>query len=251
MGKFYLKKALMGYKESEQSKADYMAWDIDEADDFFSKMSELIKKNQENEELLSESKQKNEELTEKNKELQRKIKELEEHLRREMTQSVNSQELYIQTKNLLAIEEKKNDNLLRIKRERANADRKLTTKKDHCGYVQTYCEQTKLIKTIKKQVTQGMRSRTVLDKVSLLVWKYNFQTPYLASFSSDMVKDLILKDLKNYGLLYDEDFGFYDKKSEFEASMNKYDFFNFSITLKSNSKYWEVKLQSWEQLKFC
>ena len=60
----------MGYKESEQSKADYMAWDIDEADDFFSKMSELIKKNQENEELLSESKQKNEELTEKNKELQ-------------------------------------------------------------------------------------------------------------------------------------------------------------------------------------
>lgn len=44
MGKFYLKKALMGYKESEQSKADYMAWDIDEADDFFSKMSELIKK---------------------------------------------------------------------------------------------------------------------------------------------------------------------------------------------------------------
>ena len=55
MGKFYLKKALMGYKESEQSKADYMAWDIDEADDFFSKMSKLTKENQDNKELLSQS----------------------------------------------------------------------------------------------------------------------------------------------------------------------------------------------------
>ena len=251
MGKFYLKKSLMGYKESEQSKADYMAWEINEADDFFSKMSELTKKNQEKEELLSKSKQKNEELTEKNKELQRKIKELEEHLRREIEQAINSQELYIQTKDLLKVEQKKNENFLRISRERANSERKLTPKKQHCGYIQTYCEQTKLIKTIKKQVTQGMRSRTVLDKISLLVWRYNFQTPYLASFSSDIVKNLILKDLKNYGLLYDEDFGFYDKKSEFEASMDKYDFFNFSITLKSSSKYWEVKLQSWQQLKFC
>ena len=241
----------MGYKESEQSKADYMAWEINEADDFFSKMSELTKENQDNKERLSKSREKNEELAEENKKLQEKIKELEESLRKETARTINSQELYLQTKDLLNVEEKKNANLLRISRERANADRKITPKKDHCGYVQMYCEQTKLIKTIKKEVTQGMRSRTVLDKISLLVWKYNFQTPYLASFSSDMAKELILKDLKKHLLIYDENFGFYDRKSEFEASANKYDFFNFSINLKSNSKYWEIKFQSWEQLKFC
>ena len=241
----------MGYKESEFLKADYMAWEIGEANNFFSKMDKLTKENQDNEELLSQTKQNNKKLAEENKNLQIKIKELEEKLRREIEQAINSQELYIQTKDLLKVEQKKNENFLRISRERANSERKLTPKKQHCGYIQTYCEQTKLIKTIKKQVTQGMRSRTVLDKISLLVWRYNFQTPYLASFSSDIVKNLILKDLKNYGLLYDEDFGFYDKKSEFEASMDKYDFFNFSITLKSSSKYWEVKLQSWQQLKFC
>lgn len=248
MGKFYLKKALMGYKESEQSKADYMAWDIDEADDFFSKMSKLTKENQDNKELLSQSREENEKLAEENKKLQAKIKELEENLRKETARTINSQELYLQTKDLLKVEEKKNANLLRISKERANADRKITPKKDRCGYVQIYCEQTKLIKPIKKQVAQGNRSYTVLDKISLLVWKYHFQTPYLASFSSDMVKDLILKDLKTHVLLYDENFGFYDRKSEFEASAKDYDFFNFSINLKSNSKYWEIKFLSWKQI---
>lgn len=239
----------MGYKIVEnENDADFMAWDINEADDFFSKMTKLTKENQDKQGLLTQAKQKNQELAEKNQELQTKIKVLEETLRTETTQAINSQELYIQTKNLLEVEQKKNENLLRISRERANADRKITPKKDRCGYIQTYCEQTKLIKTIKRQVTQGIRSRTVLDKISLLVWKYNYQTPYLASFPSDMAKDLILKDLKTNTFLYDENFGFYDKKSEFENSAKEYDFFNFSLSLRANSKYWEIKFFSWKQI---
>jgi hypothetical protein len=73
-----------------------------------------------------------------------------------------------------------NANLLRIAKERANADRKLKPKKDHTGYV--------VLSSMEKEYRHqdgGRRWRSVM------LWETVMQTPYTVGFTIAEVKELM------------------------------------------------------------
>lgn len=77
-----------------------------------------------------------------------------------------------------------NANLLRISRERANADRKLKPKKEHTGYYVVFSEET------DHQYKDGNRH---LKKVVL--WKTVIQSPYVVDFPAAQARKQILEEL--------------------------------------------------------
>ena len=78
-----------------------------------------------------------------------------------------------------------NRNLLRISRERANADRRLSPKKEHDGYL----------------VLQSREWRERLsDRSTMHTWKSVIQTPYDASMEPEIAKNQIFDDLVKYVL---------------------------------------------------
>ena len=78
-----------------------------------------------------------------------------------------------------------NRNLLRISRERANADRRISPKKRHDGYL----------------VLQSREWRERLsDKSVMQTWKSVLQTPYDASMEPEIAEKQIFDDLVNYVL---------------------------------------------------
>ena len=80
-----------------------------------------------------------------------------------------------------------NQNLIRICRERANADRKLRPKKGHTGYIV-------LESRMKPYRYRDSWDRTRWKEVDL--WETKLQSPYSVQFSAKQVKDLIESDLK-------------------------------------------------------
>lgn len=77
-----------------------------------------------------------------------------------------------------------NENLLRISRERANADRGLRPKKAHTGYV--------VVSSSEKEV----RYKTSRNKLlTTKVWETVIQSPYSVDFSENQARKLIEKDL--------------------------------------------------------
>ena len=77
-----------------------------------------------------------------------------------------------------------NANLLRISRERANADRKLQNKKERSGYVVVYSEEKNC---------QFRDSRKCLHQVKL--WETIIQSPYSVQFTEEVARKQILEDL--------------------------------------------------------
>lgn len=77
-----------------------------------------------------------------------------------------------------------NANLLRISRERANADRKLRPKKEHTGYFVVFSEET------DHQYKDGNRH---MKKVVL--WKTVIQSPYAVDFPAAQARKQILEEL--------------------------------------------------------
>lgn len=77
-----------------------------------------------------------------------------------------------------------NANLLRISRERANADRKLKPKKEHTGYVVVVSEET------DHQYKDGNR-----HVKRVLLWKTVIQSPYVVDFPEEQVREQILEEL--------------------------------------------------------
>ena len=78
-----------------------------------------------------------------------------------------------------------NRNLLRISRERANADRRISPKKKHDGYL----------------VLESREWRERLsDKTIMHTWKSVIQTPYDASMEPETVENQIFDDLVNFVL---------------------------------------------------
>lgn len=75
-----------------------------------------------------------------------------------------------------AYQERLNANLLRISKERANADRKLRPKKTHTGYVVTYSAE------------REYRYRERKTTVSVMLWETVLQTPYSVDFTEEQVK---------------------------------------------------------------
>ena len=76
-----------------------------------------------------------------------------------------------------------NANLLRISKERANADRKLRPKREHTGYVVISSSEVKYIYKAKRTTR------------SVLLWETVLQSPYTVAFSEDQARHLIFDAL--------------------------------------------------------
>lgn len=75
-----------------------------------------------------------------------------------------------------------NENLLRIARERANADRKLKPKKEHTGYVVV----------VSSEKIYRYKNRHRLESVKL--WETVIQSPYSIEFPAEQAKRMILEE---------------------------------------------------------
>lgn len=136
-----------------------------------------------------------------------------------------------------------NANLLRISRERANADRKLKPKKEHTGYVVVLSEET------DHQYKDGNRHVR-----RVLLWKTVIQSPYVVDFPEAQVREQILEELlrKNedgYRLIdrlgingiYNKGYGSMIEDRKWCAEPDKYNIMlkpKFRVNFRSG--YWEV-----------
>ena len=77
-----------------------------------------------------------------------------------------------------------NANLLRIAKERANADRKLKPKKEHTGYFVVVSEET------EHQYKDDNRHMK-----RVMLWKTVIQSPYLIDFPVELIRKQILEEL--------------------------------------------------------
>ena len=136
-----------------------------------------------------------------------------------------------------------NANLLRIAKERANADRKLKPKKEHTGYVVVFSEE------IDHQYKDGNR-----HVKRVLLWKTVIQSPYVVDFPEEQVREQILEELlrKNedgYRLIdrlgingiYNKGYGSMIEDRRWCAEPDKYNIMlkpKFRVNFRSG--YWEV-----------
>lgn len=136
-----------------------------------------------------------------------------------------------------------NANLLRIAKERANADRKLKPKKEHTGYVIVFSEET------DHQYKDGNR-----HVKRVLLWKTVIQSPYVVDFPEAQIREQILEELlrKNedgYRLIdrlgingiYNKGYGSMIEDRRWCAEPDKYNIMlkpKFRVNFRSG--YWEV-----------
>ena len=113
----------------------------------------------------------------------------------ENTVIVNAQE-YSQLLSALDTERRKNASLLRICRERANAERNLRPKKQHNGYVLKSSVQIKTKMPAQNSVTDSIfNNKPIARPSNSFVWKSIFESPYDNLIPFDMAMDLIMDDL--------------------------------------------------------
>ena len=136
-----------------------------------------------------------------------------------------------------------NANLLRISRERANADRKLKPKKEHTGYVVVVSEET------DHQYKDGNR-----HVKRVLLWKTVIQSPYVVDFPEEQVREQILEELlrkdedgcrliDRLGIngIYNKGYGSMIEDRRWCAEPDKYNIMlkpKFRVNFRSG--YWEV-----------
>ena len=94
-----------------------------------------------------------------------------------------------------------NENLLRMNRERSNAERKLYPKKLHNGYVLVHQESYN--KNFNFKIKGDMRGTVKNYSYNLPLYKYRLETPYLCDLELIFVKKMIIEDIKKY---YDLDY---------------------------------------------
>lgn len=116
------------------------------------------------------------------------IKQDAEEERQEAKQKAEAQ--YNELKGMLAYAEAEkeyqtnlNTNLIRICKERANADRKLKPKKEHTGYV--------VISSQEKEIRYKKDKNLFTD----VVWETVLQSPYSIEFTEEDVRKLIFDEL--------------------------------------------------------
>lgn len=94
-----------------------------------------------------------------------------------------------------------NENLLRMNRERSNAERKLYPKKLHNGYVLVHQESYN--KNFSFKIKGDMRGTVKNYSYNLPLYKYRLETPYLCDLELIFIKKMIIEDIKKY---YDLDY---------------------------------------------
>lgn len=175
----FVKKTLVGYKETPGGSSD-------------PECSHVILTKREYDDLLHEIKLAKQEALNTNYEAERKIqKECEAAAYRVQQAEKSAQERLGLLQGLLDDEEEEtayqrglNANLLRIAKERANADRKLKPKKEHTGYV--------VVSSVEKEhryQTGNRRWHTVM------LWETVLQSPYSVDFTEEQARKQIYRDL--------------------------------------------------------
>ena len=151
----------------------------------------VILTKQEYERLVSERDQARFEAGNERDQAQNKIalmKNEAEYKIRQVLDSTETQVADLQTeleseKEKVLYQKKLNENLLRIAKERANADRKLRPKKERTGYVIVNSEEKEY------RYKDGGHSRRVF------IWETIIQSPYSVDFSEDIVRVQIPNEL--------------------------------------------------------
>jgi len=140
--------------------------------------------------------------------------------------------------------ENANANLIRIATERANAQRGLTPKKQHTGYIFLNIEQ--YTDNCECNVTGKNRTKTL----KLPCFRVRLQSPYQVNFDLQTVKNLITNDFEKkniYSKLSLEE-GFKIEKWEDSELIslwnNKSENFIFKVCYKANfyKGFWEIEL---------
>lgn len=135
-----------------------------------------------------------------------------------------------------------NIELLRVFRERANADRGITPKKRHSGYKLKTMENIKYLHTF--ELTQGMRKRTVRKEIPF--YKYKLETPYTTQFDFSEVKKIIILDLKEKFSLDLIQSSSINKSIESKIPF----FFNLKLNYYDNQSYYLIEFLSNQYIKF-
>lgn len=137
-------------------------------------------------------------------------------------------------------QERLNANLLRISKERANADRKLTPKREHTGYV------------VMASTEKTYKYKERRNYLSVVLWETVLQSPYSIDFTEEQVKEqtqeLFVPDESgrwmirkiginaNYGGAYED--MLYDSKCEGWGSYNVLLETRYRANYKTG--YWEM-----------
>ena len=129
-----------------------------------------------------------------------------------------------------------NENLLRINKERNNAERKLSPKREHSGYV--------VLSSQEKEVRYAVRRGTA----SYTAWETVIQSPYKIDFSEDQARKLIDEDLTPddgkwiLGKIGITSYWYTDLADIIESEDFKNKNLAFQKRLRANYKagYWEV-----------
>lgn len=225
-------KKLTGFKEAGQEPYTYVIMDREKYEDYHNKIlnAEAAWRRAENKAA--------EDLREANRAINVRVQQAEEEARIKIREAQEEMEYW---KNSAEDLEIKNKNLIRIAKERANADRKLQPKKERSGYILQNMDQA--AKTFV--FAQGKQNKTVKRGC----WKIKLQTPYEALMSFTAAQKSVADDMQNE---FANSIGIqkiYENSSVWnENTVNTLwggdDNFAFDFTYKLNAirGYWEVEL---------
>ena len=224
----YMKKGLVGWKQTEdQAEATHQLITINEYRDIMHQIRML------NKELDAVPKEIEKEIRKVTIDYSRQVREIENEL--EAYKAKASQEIK-EAKEEIQKYKSLNENLLRISKERANADRKLKPKKEHSGYIVVSSQEKEIKYSKSKKAT---------------IWETCIQTPYSVDFDESNARMQILEKenwmFKSVGINY-KYYCEYSKIATEDAE--KYNAV-FSLKLRANYKvgYWECIIMHTKPLK--
>ena len=169
----FVKKTMIGYKEVPGGQSDpectHVILPLKEYDGLLQKISQAEQETR-NEKRRAEE-EKRDSLNRKQQTIQKANQVIEKWMKALEKEKAES-----------AYQKGLNENLLRIARERANADRKLKPKKEHSGYV--------VVVSAEKIYRYKIGRR--LESVKL--WETVIQSPYSIEFPAEQAKKLILEE---------------------------------------------------------
>lgn len=134
-------------------------------------------------------------------ELESSINKIKKEFNEQLLLKLELEKKIILLENQNKILTSQNENLLRMNRERSNAERKLYPKKLHNGYVLVHQESYN--KNFNFKIKGDMRGTVKNYSYNLPLYKYRLETPYLCDLELIFVKKMIIEDIKKY---YDLDY---------------------------------------------
>lgn len=169
----FVKKTMIGYKEVPGGQSDpectHVILSLKEYNDLLREISQAKQEARNERSKADDDKKENErKLKQMVQDHEQTIEKWRAALKAEQAESAYQKEL--------------NKDLLRVARERANADRKLKPKKEHTGYVVV----------VSSEKIYRYKNRQRLESVKL--WETVIQSPYSIEFPAEQAKKLILEE---------------------------------------------------------